>query len=134
MKSFTLLLLMFLAFSPVRSQNLVGFDAKSIKKYMKENYKNMMSEKVANPGFSYLKFSDNSDSQTLLFFLGSDSICKSERIMIDMRVKTDRVKEFNSIYRKHGELSWIDTRHGKDYLIELRDEPWYSVVTIMPHK
>ena len=134
MKSFNLLLLIFLTGGTGQSQNLIGFDAESIKKHMKENFKNMNFEKVANPQFSYLKYSDNSDYQTLFFFLGSDSVCKSERLIINQIVKTEKVKEFNSVYIKNGENSWIDTRNGKKFLIEIRDETWYSVVTMGPLK
>lgn len=134
MKNINLLLLILLTGGSVQSQNLIGFDSESIKKHMKENCKNMNFEKAANPQFSYLKYSDNSDYQTLFFFLGPDSVCKSERLIINQIVKLEKVKEFNSVYRKNGENSWIDNRNGKKFLIEIKDEKWYSVVTMSPFK
>ncbi len=132
MRSITLFLLIFISCRHGQGQNLIGFEAKSIKKFMKENCRNMVFEKIANISFSYLKFSDNSDSQTILFFLGADSVCIGERLIIDKSIKAEKIKEFNLVYKKNGENSWIDTRHGKDYLIKIRDEPWYSVVTMVP--
>ncbi len=134
MKYLLILPLIFFSYGQCKSQNLVGFDVKTIKSYMKENRKDLIYEKVANPRFSYLKYSDNSDRQTLLFFLGTDSVCKSQRIILDATARIESVKEFNSIYVKKGENKWVDTRNGKNYLIEMRDETWNSVVTILPDK
>lgn len=115
-------------------QNLIGFKDKEIRKFMKENKSDMNINKVNNYSFNYLKYTDNSDSQTLLFFLTTDSICRSIRIICDTVVKTEKIKEYNSLYKKKGENIWVDTRQGKDYLIEMRDEQWCSVITIEPSK
>jgi hypothetical protein len=115
-------------------QNLVGYQGKEIKKYMKENCQDMSQENVSNSKFSYLKYSDTEDSQTLLFFLDCDSICKSIKMICDIRVKTEKVKEFNSIYKIYSENKWIDTRNGKNYLIEIRNEQWSYNIIIEPFK
>jgi hypothetical protein len=49
-------------------------------------------------------------------------------------VKSEKVKEFNSIYKIIGENKWIDKRDGKDYLIEVSDEQWSSIIIIEPAK
>jgi hypothetical protein len=115
-------------------QNLIGYHSKEIQKYMKENRRDLNSEKVTNNRFKYLKYSDNSDTQTLLFFINKDSVCKSVRITCNLSVKAEKVKEFNSVYKKNGENRWIDNRNGKDYLIEIRDEKWSCIITIEPEK
>ncbi len=115
-------------------QNLIGYKDFEIKKYMKENNGNMSYNKVNNDRFNYLKYTDNSDTQTLLFFLGTDSICKSIRIICDSVTKTEKVKEFNTSFKKNGENIWVDRRNGIDYLIEIKDEQWSSVITIEPLK
>jgi hypothetical protein len=115
-------------------QNLVGYHGKEIEKYMKENCQEMIQEIVSNSKFSYLKYSDSEDTQTVLFFLDGDSICKSIKIICDIRVKTEKVKEFNSIYKANGENKWIDTRDGKNYLIEIRNEQWSYNIIIEPVK
>jgi hypothetical protein len=101
---------------------------------MKENYIEMSLNNVTNNKFKYLKYSDSSESQTLLFFLNSDSVCQSVRLICDARIKADKVKEYNSIYENRGENRWIDTRNGKDYLIEIKDEQWSHIITIEPDK
>jgi hypothetical protein len=115
-------------------QNLVGYNERDIKRYMKENRSDMNFNNVANSKFRYLKYSDNSDSQTLLFFFNADSVCKSVRIICDVRIKDEKEKEFNSFYKKTTENTWIDKRNGKDYLIEMKYERWSWIITIEPEK
>jgi hypothetical protein len=115
-------------------QNLIGYNYREIQKYMSINHKEMSSEKVTNSLYNYLKYSGRGDSETMLYFLDPDSICKSIRVICDFSVRADKVKEFNSIYKKNTENTWIDTRDGNDYLVEIRDEQWSSIINIQPHK
>jgi hypothetical protein len=115
-------------------QNLVGYKYEEIRKYMKQNRTDMNYNKVSNSKFKYLKYTNGSDSQTLLFFLNPDSVCSSVRMICDMGLKAEKENEFNSIYEKTGENKWIDRRCGNDYLIELKDEKWSCEITIEPVK
>jgi hypothetical protein len=115
-------------------QNLIGYKEKDIRIFMKENRREMNLNNVNNNRFKYLKYSDSSDSQTWLFFLNSDSVCKSVRIICDMGLKTEKVNELNSIYKVSGDNKWIDSQKGKDYLVELKDEKWSCIITIEPYK
>jgi hypothetical protein len=111
-------------------QNLVGYNGKEIQEYMKDKRKDMIFEKVTNNRFKYLKYSNNSGNQTLLCFIDNDSVCKSIRLICDLSFKAEKVKEFDSIYRRSGQNIWIDNRDGKDYIIKLKDEKWSCVITI----
>jgi len=115
-------------------QNLIGYKDFEIKKYMKENIGNMSYNKVNNDRFNYLKYTDNSETQTLLFFLGTDSVCSSIRIICDSVTKAEKVKEFDTSFKKNGENIWVDRRNNIDYLIEIKDEQWSSIITIKPLK
>jgi hypothetical protein len=115
-------------------QNLIGYKYKDIRIYMKENRTEMNYNNVTNKMFKYIKYSDNSDSETLFFFLNADSVCKSVRMICDISLKTVKEKEFNTIYKKIGAGKWLDRKNGKDYLIEIKDEKWYSIITIEPAK
>lgn len=134
MKSFTLAAIFIITNMIASGQNLIGYDSREIKKYMKENCKDMNINDVRNTRFKYLKYSDNYDNQTVLFFLSTDSVCKSVRQICDLSLKPQKVKEFNSIYNKVGENSWIETRNKKDYLVVIREEEWTFIVTIEPAK
>ena len=134
MKAITLSAVLMLTCICTRSQNLIGYKEKEIVRYMKENRQELNYNNVVNSKFSYLKYSDNQENQTVLFFLNPDSICRSVRIICDVTMKAEKEKEFNSIYTKKGENRWIDKRDGKDYLIEVRDGQWSCVISIEPDK
>jgi hypothetical protein len=124
----------FVSCSIVSGQNLIGYKDSEIRKFMKENRKDMSFDKVTNTKFIYLKYSDSSDSQTLLFFLNTDSVCRSIRIICDENIKAERIKEFNASYKPGGENRWIDSRDGKDYIIRVTDEKWSTIITMEPGK
>lgn len=134
MKIITLLSFIIVMGSATYGQNLIGYNDYEIRKFMKEKKSDMNFDKVINNKFIYLKYSDNSDSQTILFFLSPDSVCKNIRIICDKGIRADKEKEFNKLYKKNGDNKWVD-RHGrKNYLIEIKDEKWSCVITIEPGK
>jgi len=47
-----------------------------------------------------------------------------------LRIKAEKIKEFNTIYKKKGDNAWVDRRNGMDYLIELKDEEWSLTISI----
>jgi hypothetical protein len=98
---------------------------------MKEKQKNMIFQNFTNNStFKYLKYSDNEDSQTLLFFLTADSVCKSVRLVCDKSLKAEKLKEFDTLYKKIGDNVWTEIKDGKKYTIELREEDWSINITI----
>jgi hypothetical protein len=133
MKAITLTAFLILSIY-AHGQNLIGFKHQEIRKYMKENQREMNYNNVVNSKFSYLKYSDNLERQTVLFFLNRDSVCKNVRIICDSSLKLQKVKELNSLYAKKGENTWIDKRNGKEYIIELSDGKWSSVISIEQKK
>jgi hypothetical protein len=134
MKNITLFVVLTFTCVFTNGQNLIGYKSNEIQKYMKENHQDMNSEKVTNASFNYLRYSDNFDSKTLLFFLNNDSICKSIKMICDKNIKEQILKEFNSLYKPDGEYKWIDSRDGKNYHVEIRDEKWSFDVIIEPDK
>jgi hypothetical protein len=115
-------------------QNLIGFKEKEIMKYMKENWHNMNYNNVINSKFNYLKYSDSSENETILFFLTPDSVCRSVRIICDESMKSQKIKELDSKYAKNGENKWIDKSDGKKYLVEIMEGKWSCIISIEPEK
>lgn len=134
MKSVALFVILMLNVIGALGQNLIGYSDTEIKKYMKQHHKEMNLNNVTNSMFKYLKYSDSSDSQTLLFFLDRDLVCQSVRLICDTRLKEEKVKEFNAIYRTNGDNKWIDNRDGKEYSVEISDKIWSCVINILPTK
>lgn len=134
MKFFALFYFLIFTGSVVSGQNLIGYKDADIRKFMKENMKELNIDKVTNSKFNYLKYSDSHESQTLLFFLNADSVCNSIRMICDEPTKAQKIKEFNAKFKTTGVNKWIDTRGGKDFVIRVEDEPWSSIITIQAVK
>lgn len=133
MKNYRVLsaLALLMMFSSANAQNLIGYKVGEIKTYMKEKNKDMVFKSfVNNASFRYLKYADNDESKTVLFILEPDSVCRSVRIICDKSLKEEKVKELDSSFKKNGENSWIETRNGKQYLIEIKDEEYSFNVTM----
>jgi hypothetical protein len=99
---------------------------------MTQNRKDMHYNKVRNTMFSYLKYSDNHNNQTILFFLTPDSVCKGVRVICDNSLKREKIKELDATYKRIADDSWVDVQNGKNYLIKFRDEEWSCSITIDP--
>ena len=116
------------------SQNLIGYTSADIQKYMKEKHADMNFNKVVNSKFSYLKYTDNDEMQTILFFLNERTECNAIRLVVDTSLKTAKVNEFNSLYEKKGTNVWVDKKEDKNFLVMMKDEKWACTITIEPEK
>jgi hypothetical protein len=132
MKITLLCSVLIVACSYASGQNLVGYNNTEIRKFMKENRKDMHFNKVKNSMFSYLKYTDNTDSQTILFFLTNDSICKGVRVICDNSLSREKLQELDKNYKRIGENKWIDNHNGQSYLIRFKKEEWSCSITIEP--
>jgi hypothetical protein len=123
--------ILFLISVNLSGQNLIGYNEPEIRKYMAENKKDMVFQNfVNNSTFKYLKYSDNLDTETLLFFLTEKLICKSVRRICDKSLKSQIIKEYDGLFKKTGETQWTETKNGKKFLIEVKDEDYTFNVTI----
>ena len=123
--------IVFLISINLNGQNLIGYSEKDVRQYMADNQKEMAFQSyINNSTFKYLKYSNKDETLTLLFFLNEQSACKSVRLVCDKSLKAGKIKEFNSLYKKIGDNQWIETKNGKKYLIELKEEQWSFNVTI----
>jgi hypothetical protein len=125
-----LLFLAVLSTLSLSGQNLIGYNRDEIVKYMKENHKDMNLNNVVNNSFTYLKYSDNNDSETMLFFMGNDSVCTGIRIICDETARSGKIKEFDSAFKKTGNNIWLDSRNGKNYRIALSEDSWSYIFNI----
>lgn len=102
---------------------------------MKDNNQNMTFRSFTNNStFKYLKYGNRDDSETLLFFLAADSVCRSVRLICDKSLKAEKLKELDSSYKKNGENIWTETKNANKYIIELKDEDYTFIITIKPNK
>jgi hypothetical protein len=123
--------ILFMVSMNLDGQNLIGYSEKDIRQYMAENKKSMTFQNfINNSTFKYLKYSDRDENQTLLFFLNEQLVCKSIRLVCDKSLKTEKIRECNSLYKKTGANQWTETKNGKSYLIEMKEEEWSFNLTI----
>jgi hypothetical protein len=134
MKIATLCLILVVSCNCASGQNLIGYNYMEIKMFMKENRRDMHFNNVKNSIFRYLKYSDNSDSQTILFFLTPDSVCNAVRVICENPMKPEKIQELDTSYKRIGNDKWIDNHDGKNYLIKLKEEKWSCSITIEPEK
>jgi hypothetical protein len=123
--------IVFLISINLHGQNLIGYSEKDVRQFMTDNQKEMTFQSfINNSTFKYLKYSNSDETITLLFFLNEQSICKSVRFVCDKSLKIEKTKELDSKYPKIGENQWAETKNGKKYLIEMKEEDWSFNVTI----
>ncbi len=134
MKFFSFLTIILLTCFTGNGQNLIGYSSKDIRDYMRVNRSEMNMEKVNNSTFRYLKYSDNNDSETILFFLTLDSICQHIRMVCNNSIRYSKIRELDTTYSRRGKNIWTDNHSGKNYTIKLVDEDWTFSVTIEPEK
>jgi len=107
------------------AQNLIGFKETEIRQYMKEKHKDFIYHNTTfNNTFKYMKYQDRNEMITLLFFLTADSVCKSVRLVCDKSLEADKIKELNATCINTGKNVWSETRNGKKYIVELKEEEW----------
>jgi len=132
MKTAVFLTFLFVSSACSYGQNLIGYNDAEIRKFMKQHRKDMHYNTVKNSMFSYLKYTNNSDTQTILFFLTADSVCKGVRMIYENSAKIEKMKELDANYKRIDEAKWVDTHHGKNFLITFKEEEWSCSVFIEP--
>jgi len=95
-----------------------------------EALKKWYNETLGKPFEDRLKYADEEETQTMLFFLNEQLICKTERMVCDKSLKAEKIKELNSLCKKTGDNEWTETKNGKSYLIIIKDEEWSFNITI----
>jgi hypothetical protein len=129
MRISVLLFLMFLEASTAGGQDLIGQHTGEIRHYMKTNRSDMYPNEVKNTMFSYLKYTDNAERQTILFFLDGDSVCSSVRIISDRSMRSGLLADLDSQFKRTGDMTWIDFQGDRKILVRFTDEKWSCTIT-----
>jgi len=112
-------------------QNLVGYSPKNIKNYMKENYPgHSLQTGVVNEAYKYLKYVDDEEVETLIFFLNERDICNAVKIICDNSLKSSKITDLDNRYTRTGISFWREERKGKKYVIELVNDQWFFTINI----
>ena len=112
------------------SQKFIGFSEKDIKKQMDTDRPGFNIQNDNNLYFKYLKYVNNENTETILFFLSDKLLCTEIRIICDLSMKSQMLKELDSTYTKQNDNTWIENKNRNNYLIELNDEEWFFSINI----
>ncbi len=131
MRKFLVIVALIVITAALQAQHFIGLHKDDVIKLMRETYREFYNDNsFTNKHFNYLKFLDNTGSQTWLFFLSEDDICKYHKRMVDYAYMNEIIAELNSRGMKTGTDEWEYMNMGKSYTVSLtRDEWFFTVVT-----
>ncbi len=131
MRKFLVIIALLILSAGLQAQHFIGLHKDNVIKLMRENYREFYNDNsFTNKHFNYLKFVDNTGSQTWLFFLTEDDICKYHKRMVDYAYMNEIETELNGRGMKTGSDEWEYMSKGKSYTVTLtRDEWFFTVVT-----
>ncbi|MDT8401719.1 MAG: hypothetical protein RQ743_08495 [Bacteroidales bacterium] len=117
-------------------QNLLGYKAGRIEKYISRNHTDLVREENSrNDHYKYLKYTDGTaGTSTVYFFLSEQNKCNRIKSMHVHGLRDEVQKELDRMYVKTGENTWTDRKKGRDATIKLVNEEWFFSVTIEPVK
>lgn len=125
-----LFMLFALASNSAYGQNYIGMHKDSIQKTLRKDFPDFRPDNsTTNSTYSYLKFVDRVNEQTVLFFLSKDNRCTRVRWVSDYSNLTDIRKMLDSKYTRMGDKTWYYKAGGKEYSITLDQEQWYFTVS-----
>lgn len=115
----------------VSSQHFIGMHSEAINEIMEEHHPDFNQDNsFVNKTFNYLKYVDNLEQQTWLFFLDDNDYCKSSKLICDYVLLDDKVAELNQSYNKTGSLSWSYKNNDNSFDVTLKKEEWFfSILT-----
>ena len=113
------------------AQDYIGLQAEEIKKRMQAGEKDFaLDETTVNKVYKYLKYVDDLETRTILFFLSDDDVCTWYKIIYDNDLLTPVLQHLDSTCRKISDTVWVEEIDGRQYRKELKREEWFfSVVT-----
>ncbi|HDZ40837.1 MAG TPA: hypothetical protein ENH59_04055 [Bacteroidetes bacterium] len=136
MKTIILYITLVLLSVNLSGQNLLGYKAGRIEKYIGRNHEDMVKEENSrNTHYRYLKYTDGTaGTSTVYFFLSEDNKCNRIKSMYVHGMRDEVQKELDGMYVKTGENTWSDREKGRDAVIKLVNGEWFFTVTIEPVK
>lgn len=115
------------------SQHFIGMHSEAIKEIMDEDHSDFNEDNsFVNKSFNYLKFVDNLEQQTWLFFLDDNDYCKSSKLVCDYLLLDDKIAELNDTYKKNGNLAWSYQQNDKSFSVTLKKEEWFFSILTKP--
>lgn len=117
-------------FFETSAQNYIGMDKDEIIIDMNTSHKSFkLNTSAVNPYYKYLKFEDDINEITILFFLSKDNKCTLVRKMCDYANINDEINDLNQNYKQLGKNKWTYSVKGKTYVVSLEESEWYFTIS-----
>ncbi len=117
------------------AQEFIGMQTDQIKKEMRAAGKDFaLDESTVNKVYKYLKYVDDLETRTILFFLSEDDVCTWYKVIYDNDLLTSVVQQLDSTCRKISDTLWLEEIDGRQYRKELKQQDWFFSVTTRPER
>jgi hypothetical protein len=115
------------------AQDYIGMRAEEIRKQMRAGRKDFsLDETTVNKVYKYLKYVDDMETRTILFFLSDDDRCTWYKVIYDNDFLGPVVQHLDSTCRKISDTLWMEEINGHQYRKELKKQEWFFSVTTRP--
>lgn len=111
------------------AQNFVGKNKEEVRKLMAEYQKELIEdESVNNPVYDMIRYSDRDENQTIIFVF-ENGLCRYYKQMCDYSLMKEITKRLDAENKRVNDSTWSFQTEGNDYIISLKKEQWYFVVS-----
>lgn len=122
------ILIIFLSISNLNiAQNLIGRHINDIKTIMPKLRPKYHIDNTTVEAKS-VKFIDQGGDNTLIFFIDDKGFCKYQKFMMEVNFAKNTVDTLTKNYKYLDNLTWLDKRNDKDYLIKMQNNEYYFTV------
>ncbi len=132
MKQLLIILISFfcLTTSQVIGQEFVGMHADSVKQLMRASHKDFsLNTSSINKYYHYLKYEDRIGTQTFLFFLDEENICKFYKQIFDYSLQKKVIKDLNRRFVNSGDTLWTHEADMRIVSKKLKKTEWFFSIT-----
>jgi hypothetical protein len=128
-----ILSLLFVVTTTVHSQHFIGLHSEAIQEIMNEQHSDFNQDNsFVNKSFNYLKYIDNLEQRTWLFFLDENDYCRSSKLVCDYVLLDEIMEELNKTYKKSGDLSWYYKQDDNTFSVTVKKEEWFFSILTKP--
>lgn len=116
---------------PLFKTHFIGMSKKEVSEIMSEKHRVFkLNTTTINNSYNYLKYVDNINEITILFFLTDDDYCKAVRIMGDYSNINEMVTQLDANYKKIDNANWEYQTDKKEFQVNLDEGDWFFTVSI----
>ena len=118
---------------PGPAQNFIGRKAEEIRKYMTTEQNNFsLDETTVNKVYKYLKYVDEMETRTALYFLSDDDVCTWYKVVYDNDLLPSVIAGLDSTCRKVSDTLWLEKSGENTCQKILERQDWFFTVITKP--